>query len=32
MKRILLGLVLFAHTAFAQKEISLYSGSVPNSY
>jgi acetyl esterase/lipase len=30
MKRILLGLVLFAHTAFAQKEISLYSGIVPN--
>lgn len=31
MKRILFVLILFAHTVFGQKEISLYTGIVPNS-
>lgn len=31
MKRILFVLILFSHTAFAQKEIPLYKGVIPNS-
>ncbi len=31
MKRILFVLILFSHTAFAQKEIPLYNGVIPNS-